>query len=131
MKHAMFIIYTADQQACRDFYSKVLGQQPTLDVPGMTEFRLMDGSSLGLMPEAGIQRLLGKSLPNPAFVSGTLRGELYLLVDDPQLCLNRAIKVGAKPLSDCQERGWGDFAGYCMDQDSYILGFGKPTGDSK
>jgi len=131
LKHTMFIIYTADQQTSRDFYAEVLGSEPKLDVPGMTEFSLKDGSSLGLMPEAGIQRLLGDALPDPAFASGTLRGEIYLLVDDPEQCLERAIKAGAKPLSQCQARNWGDLAGYCLDQDGYVLGFGKQTGEPK
>ena len=33
-----------------------------LDVPGMTEYELARGAVLGLMPEAGIRRLLGERL---------------------------------------------------------------------
>jgi len=121
----MFIIYVADQQASRDFYSAVLEKEPVLDVPGMTEFRLMDGSALGLMPEKGILRLLGDSLPEPAIAHGGLRAEIYLLVADPQQCLVRAVGAGATLLSECQDRNWGDWAGYCLDADGHVLGFGK------
>ncbi len=126
MKHAMFIIYVSDQQASRDFYTKVLGEEPVLDVPGMTEFNLTDGSSFGLMPETGIQRLLGDVLPDPAFATGRLRAEIYLVVDDPQQCLQRAVEAGAQLLSECQDRNWGHCAGYCLDVDGHVLGFGAP-----
>jgi len=131
MKHAMFIIYVSDQKISRDFFAKVLASEPVLDVPGMTEFSLKDGSSLGLMPETGIQKLLGDSLPEPAFVDGPLRAEIYLSVDDPVHCLELAVEAGAQMLSECQERSWGDFAGYCLDMDGHVLGFGKPIEDSK
>jgi len=116
----------ADQQASRDFYRVVLGRDPILDVPGMTEFSLVDGSSFGLMPEAGIKRLLGDALPDLAFAKGQIRSEVYLLVDDPQECLERAVEAGATLLSECQNRGWGDCAGYCLDFDGHVLGFGIP-----
>ncbi len=126
MHHAMFVVYVADQQVSRDFYRATLARDPILDVPGMTEFSLLNGSSLGLMPEAGIQRLLGETLPQPAFVQGTLRAEIYLLVDNPKQHLERATKAGARLLSECQERDWGDLAGYCLDMDGNVLGFGAP-----
>ncbi len=46
-----FILYVRDQAASARFYGSVLEQEPTLDVPGMTEFRLSAESVLGLMPE--------------------------------------------------------------------------------
>ena len=71
-KTTMFILYVSDQQVSRDFYAAVLGQEPILDVPGMTEFNLPDGSTLGLMPEAGIQKpkgmCLGLRLPSKMVV---------------------------------------------------------------
>ena len=117
----MFILYVSDQQAGRDFYSAVLGREPELDVPGMTEFKLVDGSSLGLMPEAGIRKLLGEA----AFGEG-LRAEVYLVVNDPRKYLQRAVAAGAQLLSECTNRDWGDLAGYCLDADGYVLGFAAP-----
>ncbi len=121
VKGAMFILYVSDQQASRDFYAAVLGREPVLDVPGMTEFSLLDGSSLGLMPEAGIRKLLGET-----DFGGGLRAEVYLLVDDPRECLQRAVADGARLLSECTNRNWGDLAGYCLDADGYVIGFATP-----
>ena len=124
----MFILYVSDQQASRDFFAAVLARDPVLDVPGMTEFNLLDGSSLGLMPETGIRKLLGEALPEPAFGGGGgLRAEIYLLVDDPRECLQQAVTAGARLLSECANRDWGDLAGYCLDADGYVLGFAAPV----
>jgi len=57
-----FILYVADQRRSTAFYSAVLGIEPRLDVPGMTEFTLPGGAVLGLMPAAGIHALLGPAL---------------------------------------------------------------------
>lgn len=65
------------------FYAHVLNEQPSLDVPGMTEFTLSADCILGLMPEKGIKRLLGERLPDRALGRGMPRSELYLLVDRP------------------------------------------------
>ncbi len=131
MQRNMFIIYVSDQSASRDFYASILSCTPSLDVPGMTEFQLLDGSSLGLMPESGIQKLLPDTLPTPAFATGTIRGEIYLVVDNPQAYLDRAVTAGARLLSDCQDRDWGDRAGYCLDTDGYVLGFATPLSGNK
>ena len=34
------ILYVKNQQISREFYTKVLGMEPTLNVPGMTESQL-------------------------------------------------------------------------------------------
>ena len=123
----MFILFVSDPQASRDFYTSVFACEPILDVPGMTEFNLADGSTLGLMPETEIQKLLGVGLPEPAFGGGGgLRAEIYLLVNDPRECLQRAVTAGARLLSECANRDWGDLAGYCLDADGYVIGFGAP-----
>ncbi len=78
----LFVLYVADQARSAAFYAAVLGREPRLDVPGMTEFDLPGGGALGLMPEAGIKRLLGDALPDPASARGVPRAELYLRVED-------------------------------------------------
>jgi len=80
---AQFIFYVANQSATRAFYESVLALKPTLDVPGMTEFSLPDGSKIGFMPNAGIKQLLGEKLPDPAQAAGIPRAEIYLMVNDP------------------------------------------------
>lgn len=117
---AWLILYVADQQRAASFYEKALGRAPRLNVPGMTEFDL-GGTVLGLMPEAGIKRLL-PALPDPA--SGRApRAELYLVVEDPEAALARAVEGGASPLAPVSPRDWGHRAGYCLDPDGHVLAF--------
>lgn len=123
MKKAHFILYVADQARSRDFYEAVLDCRPLLDVPGMTEFELTGGSSLGLMPEKGIMRLLGETLPDPRGASGVPRSELYILVGDPESYHNRAVTAGAVEISPIEERDWGDRAGYVLDPDGHVVAF--------
>ena len=48
----------------------------------MTEFAILPGVRMGLMPETGIARLITPPLPHPAQGAGIPRCELYLRVDD-------------------------------------------------
>lgn len=128
---ANIILYVRDQQQSTAFYSSILGQTPTLNVPGMTEFRLSDHCVLGLMPEKGIKRLLGSALPDPEKGNGIPRVELYLTVDDPNGYHQRAIKNGAKELSPLQKRDWGDQAAYSMDQDGHVIAFAERITDAQ
>jgi catechol 2,3-dioxygenase-like lactoylglutathione lyase family enzyme len=120
---AEFILYVASQTAATAFWSKVLNRSPSLDVPGMTEFTLRDGTLLGLMPEDGIRALLGAALPDPARARGIPRGELYLLVDDPAAGHSRALAAGARELSPLTTRSWGDRVAYCLDPDGHVIAF--------
>jgi catechol 2,3-dioxygenase-like lactoylglutathione lyase family enzyme len=123
MKRALFVLYVADQERSREFYRAALAVEPSLDVPGMTEFPLADGCFLGLMPEAGIVRLLGAALPDPATAAGVPRSELYLLVEDPGSYHARAVRCGGRELSPLAERDWGHVAAYALDLDGHVLAF--------
>jgi len=125
MKAVHFILYTSNQAESTAFYSRVLGLKPRLHVPGMTEFDLPGGAVLGLMPEAGIRRLLGDAIPDPATAAGTPRSEIYLVVDDAELIHNRALSSGAKELSPVLNRDWGHAAGYSLDPDGHVLAFAE------
>jgi catechol 2,3-dioxygenase-like lactoylglutathione lyase family enzyme len=131
MNRAHFILYVKDQAASAAFYSRVLGQTPALDVPGMTEFSLREGCVLGLMPEAGIRRLLGEKLPDPARAAGVPRAELYLLVDDPGACHRRALESGGRELSGLAPRDWGHRAAYSLDPDSHVLVFAEVISEKR
>lgn len=119
---AHFILYVADQKRSAGFYEKALALKPRLDVPGMTEFDL-GGAVLGLMPAAGIKRLLPK-LPEPGAAP---RAELYLLVTEPAASHRRALDAGATELSPLAARGWGHDAAYSLDPDAHVLAFARPT----
>lgn len=122
---SLFILYVRDQERSRSFYSSVLGKEPELDVPGMTEFNLDHGGSLGLMPESGIARLLGSALPDPSRGNGIPRAELYLRVDDAARHHARAIRHGATEISPLEARAWGDRVAYCLDPDGHVLAFAE------
>lgn len=120
-----FILYVKDQARSTAFYTHVLGFHPALNVPGMTEFVLSEHSVLGLMPEAGIKRLLGDRLPDLARAAGIPRSELYLYVEHPHDYHQRALAAGAMELSGLADRDWGDRAAYSLDLDSHVLAFAE------
>lgn len=124
---AHFVLFVADQARATAFYAHVLGTAPRLDVPGMTEFELAGGGVLGLMPESGIRRLLGDTLPDPARAHGVPRAELYLLVADPASYQARALARGARELSPLRTRDWGHRAAYALDPDGHVLAFAAET----
>ena len=126
MTKAHFILYVQNQVASTTFYAQVLGYEPSLQVPGMTEFTLSPDCILGLMPQTGIHRLLGPRLPDPAAGAGIPRAELYLLVEQPQVYHQRALDSGATELSGLAARDWGHRVAYSLDLDGHVLAFAEP-----
>ena len=118
---AHFILYVTDQRKAAAFFAAVLNLQPRLDVPGMTEFVLNDDAVLGLMPVAGVERLLQMAVPEP---SGP-RAELYLVVESAGEYHSRAIASGARELSALADRDWGHRAAYSIDVDGNVLAFAE------
>lgn len=125
MNRVHFILYVDDQERSRRFYEAVLGDEPILNVPGMTEFALPGGAVLGLMPIEGIRRLLGDTIPDPRTASEVPRCELYLTVGDPETLHRRAIGAGGRELSPLLPRNWGDDAAYSLDPDGHVLAFSR------
>src|SRR5258708_5338798 len=95
-----FILYVADQERSKIFYSQILNKEPSLDVPGMTEFLLDEKVKLGLMPEQGINKILNGKTPHPNTGNGIPRCELYLKVGNVALCYQNALNAGAKSISE-------------------------------
>ncbi|GAB4293494.1 MAG: hypothetical protein Kow0090_07820 [Myxococcota bacterium] len=126
MGKTLFIIYVANQERSRNFYKSILNKEPVLDVPGMTEFKLSESASLGIMPEKGAEKLLGDSLPSPASGNGIPRCELYLFVEDPAEAYEQAIRAAGKEISAPKKRDWGDLVSYAADPDGHIVAFAKP-----
>ncbi len=119
------ILFVRDVAASRRFYSRVLGVEPRLDVPGMVEIELQPSMILGLMPAGGITRLLDGAI-DPTTITAAGRAELYLLVDDPSEAHARALREGAQELSPLTDRDWGHRAAYSLDLDGYVLAFAAP-----
>lgn len=128
MSSAIIILYVADQERSKRFYSTILGTEPVLDVPGMTELPLAGEATLGLMPAEGIHELLGAAVPHPNDGHGIPRCELYLRVDEPEAHYQRALDAGAKDIDGPRERSWGEIAAYVADPDGHIVAFAKPVG---
>lgn len=128
---AQFILYVADQERSKTFYSNLLMMDPVLHVKGMTEFELNSHTKLGLMPENGIAAILNEKTPHPAEGSGIPRCELYIEVDKPEDYLQRALSQGAIGISRVALRDWGYFVGYCCDPDGHVLAFAKKAGTGK
>ncbi|BDD10817.1 hypothetical protein FUAX_32490 [Fulvitalea axinellae] len=123
MKEIEFILYVADQEKSKRFYEQLFQMKPSLDVPGMTEFRLSDSVKLGLMPENGIAKIIGEKMPHPNKGAGIPRCELYLKVDEAKEYLERGIKFGGNKIDDLKDRDWGDKVGYISDIDGHIIAF--------
>ena len=119
------ILFVKDQSLSRDFYQKTFHLSPVLDVPGMTEFKLAEFFKLGLMPEAGIRKILLDKTRDPAKGNGIPRCEIYLYVEDVDKAYENAIKAGAKLISETEDRDWGDRVCYFADPDGHILAFAK------
>jgi catechol 2,3-dioxygenase-like lactoylglutathione lyase family enzyme len=124
MRKAHTILFVADQARSTEFYARVLAREPILSVPGMTEFELLPGCILGLMPAAGARRLLGGHGPDPA-PADPPRSELYLLVDDAATHHARALAAGAIEVSALAPRDWGHRAAYSRDPDGHVLAFAE------
>jgi uncharacterized protein len=120
---AHLILYVEDQERSTAFYTSLLGYEPSLHVPGMTEFQLGSDAVLGLMPAAGIIRLLGGAIRDPREAAGIPRAELYLVTSSASGLHSRALELGARQLSPVQLRDWGHRVGYVADPDGHVLGF--------
>jgi uncharacterized protein len=129
VRRVEFILYVADQGVAARFYSAVLQLQPAVDVPGMTELPLPGGATLGLMPGAGIKRLLGDTIDDPSKAAGVPRAELYLTVDDPSGYHARALAAGARELTPLAARDWGDDVAYSLDPDGHVIAFARRSSE--
>ena len=125
MSEIEFIIYVKDQQKSKYFYENILQMSPSLDVPGMTEFKLANNVKLGIMPENGIAKIILPHLPHPKNGNGIPRCELYLRVKNPSEYIAKGIELGGKKISKLQIREWGDKVGYISDLDGHILAFAE------
>lgn len=124
-ENLMIILYVKNQEESKCFYEQILGYEPLLDVPGMTEFQLGSNVLLGLMPEDGIVRILENKIKNPKEANGVPRSEIYLFVDSPDEYYFRVINAGGVGISKTELRNWGDYVAYCSDIDGHILAFAR------
>lgn len=119
------ILFVADQARSTEFYSRVLGVEPDLNVPGMTEFHVSDGAVLGLMPRSSAARLFADKIKIAQENDFHKAAELYLLVNDAAAYFRRAIEAGANEISPLTLRDWGHRAAYCLDPEGHIIAFAQ------
>lgn len=125
MKEIYFLLYVSDQRRSADFYKKVLELEPILDVAGITEFRLKEGTVLAVMPVESAGRLIGAEHFQESDTPRSPKAEVYLVVDDPARFHRRALDFGGTELSPMQVRNWGHRAAYSMDPDGHVLAFAE------
>ncbi|MBX2972694.1 MAG: VOC family protein [Flavobacteriales bacterium] len=123
-----FILYVADQARSTAFYTALLDRVPVLNVPGMTEFELSPGLKLGLMPEAGIARIISGPMPHPSTGAGVPRCELYLVVEDLDAAMQQALNAGAAVVDPAADRDWGHRVVYYADPDGHVIALAEVTG---
>lgn len=130
MKHIQIIetiLYVNDQQVSAEFYTKLFRQNPDLNVPGMTEFKLAENCKLGLMPNKGIAKILSDKTPHPEEGNGIPRCELYFYVENIQFEYRNALEIGAQLISPIADRDWGDKVCYFAHPDGHIIAFSTKT----
>ena len=116
-----FILYVENQSESTEFYSKLLNQEPTLNVPGMTEFKLTEKSVLGLMPSRGIKKLLKNKIDTLVKSDNIIKSELYLIVKNIEEYIQRVASEKIKILSELKERDWNHKVIYLLDPDNYVI----------
>lgn len=124
-KQIEFILYVADQNISKEFYKNLFQSDPVLDVPGMTEFQLADNCKLGLMPNAGIAKIITPALPHPDKANGIPRCELYLYVDKIDELWNTINASSTKVVDPLAARDWGDKVFYIADPDAHVIAFAE------
>lgn len=118
-----FILYVSNQEKSTKFYETILQQNPSLDVPGMTEFTINEFVKIGLMPNEGIAKIITPILPHPTSGNGIPRCELYLQVENLETIFEEAKRAGAIEISPIALRDWGDTVGYVADFDGHVIAF--------
>lgn len=119
-RHSLTILAVADLRRSVAFYKAAFGWPVRVEVPVFVEFRLPDGRGLGLYTRESFGINTGQvpeSLP-PNTIAGT---ELYFHVDDLSAADARLAAAGARLLSPCAPRDWGDDAAYYADPDGNVL----------
>ena len=68
---------------------------------------LTENAILGIMPSSGIKKMLLNKIDTIHASEGFIKSELYIVVDNIEKYVSRAVNVKAKVLSEVSERDWG------------------------
>jgi predicted enzyme related to lactoylglutathione lyase len=125
MTKTLFIIYVEDIEKTKLFYELLFNIKPIVDEPGMCEFELPDGSTLGIMPNTSLEKLFGKSFEKQKRRKALPQTEFYFVVDDAQAFHNRALQLGTSEIREFSEMDWGEKVAYSINHDGHILAFAE------
>ena len=123
MKKTYFIIYVENFEKTKIFYEVLLDIKPIVDEPGMCEYELPNGATLGIMPNSSLEKLFGSDYIVNEKKKSTPKFELYFQVDDPEAFHKKAKQLGALELRKFKKMDWGDKVAYSINHDGHILAF--------
>jgi len=125
MRHALTILAVDDVERAARFYERTFGWKRRVDAPVYVEFETNDGPGLGVYLRRGFA-INTASAVAPRVSGATSATELYFLADDVAAAVARALDAGARMLSPCAPRDWGDDVAYVEDPDGNVIAFARP-----
>lgn len=125
MNKTYFIIYVDNLDKTKMFYEILFEIKPIVDKPGMCEFELPNGLTLGIMPNSSLEILFGEDYIFNEKKKSSPKFELYFQVDNPEEFHKKARQLGALELRKFEKMDWGDRAAYSINHDRHILAFAE------
>ena len=125
MNKTYFIIYVDDFDKTKLFYELLFNNKPVIDEPGMCEFKLPDGSTLGIMHTSSLTKLFGEEFVEQKDRKALPNVELYFLTEIALEFHKRAVQLGATELREFADMDWGHKVAYSLNHDGHILAFAE------
>ncbi len=122
----LVILAVADLPRAIGFYSAVFAWKQTVDVPVYAEFQAPGGMRFGLYDRRAFAANTGQ-VPHEIPSGALCPTELYVHVDDLPAAITRLEAAGARCLSACAPRDWGDDAAYFADRDGNVVVVARPS----
>ena len=91
----------------------------------MCEFKLPDGSTLGIMPSSSLAKLFGEEFVEQKDRKALPNVELYFQIDKAVEFHKRAVQLGATEIRKFAKMDWGDKVAYSLNHDGHILAFAE------
>ncbi|MCF6270357.1 MAG: hypothetical protein L3J41_11640 [Melioribacteraceae bacterium] len=125
MNKTYFIFYVDDFDKTKMFYELLFNIKPVVDEPGMCEYELPDGTTLGIMPSSSLAKLFGDKFVEQKYRKALPNVELYFLMENASEFHKRAVQLGATEIREFAEMDWGDKVAYSLNHDGHILAFAE------
>lgn len=122
----LVILAVADLTRAIGFYRTAFGWTQTVDVPVYAEFQTPGGMRFGLYQRRAFAANTGQ-VPHEIPAGDLSPTEVYLHVDDLSGAIARLEAAGARCLSPCASRNWGDDAAYFADPDGNVVVVARPS----